>query len=221
MLKIPPMPNPILKTCRVLASAVICLAAAGCETTPPPAPSANFVDDTVIVTDFAQFFRLGPQQAGGADLSLRTGERVMLQRKEFGYSRVQLEDGQIGYIANEDLQPAPPEPRRKFGLREKPGSRGDDSKPRRKQRGSASSEEDFIDADIALPDPNLDIMPEEIPLEPLPDVPLPPPLEPPNQPKREPVKVPVPGAAPDTAPAAPPATTPPQEAPAPPVSTST
>ena len=214
------MPNPILKVSRSLACAVLCLAAAGCETMAPPTPSPEFVDDTVIVTDFAQFFRLGPQQAGGADLSLRTGERVMLQRKEFGYSRVQLEDGQIGYMANEDLQPAPPEPRRKFGLREKPGSRGDDSTPRRKQRGPAS-EEDFIDADIALPDPNLDIMPEEIPLEPLPEVPLPPPLEPSNQPKREPVKVPGPGSAPDAAPVGPPATTPPQEAPAPPVSTST
>ena len=220
MLKIPPMPKPILKASRLLACALICLAAAGCETMQPPTPSPNFVDDTVIVTDFAQFFRLGPQQAGGADLSLRTGERVMLQRKEFGYSRVQLEDGQVGYMANEDLQPAPPEPRRKFGLREKPGSRGDDPTPRRKQRGTAS-QEDFIDADIALPDPNLDIMPEEIPLEPLPEVPLPPPLEPPNQPKREPVKIPVPGPAPDAAPVGPPATTPPQEAPAPPVSTST
>ena len=220
MLKIPLMPNPILKASRLLAFALICLAAAGCETMQPPTPSPDFVDDTVIVTDFAQFFRLGPQQAGGADLSLRTGERVMLQRKEFGYSRVQLEDGQVGYMANEDLQPAPPEPRRKFGLREKQGTRGDDSTPRRKQRGTAS-EEDFIDADIALPDPNLDIMPEEIPLEPLPEVPPPLPLEPPNQPKREPVKIPVPGPAPDAAPVGPPSITPPQEAPAPPVSTST
>ena len=220
MLKIPLMPNPILKARRLLACALICLAVAGCETMQPLTPSPDFVDDTVIVSDFAQFFRLGPQQAGGADLSLRTGERVMLQRKEFGYSRVQLEDGQVGYMANEDLQPAPPEPRRKFGLREKPGSRGDDSTPRRKQRGTAS-EEDFIDADIALPDPNLDIMPEEIPLEPLPEVPPPPPLEPANQPKRAPVKVPLPGPAPDAAPVGPPSITPPQEAPAPPVSTST
>jgi hypothetical protein len=214
------MPNPILKASRLLAFALICLAAAGCETMQPLTPSPDFVDDTVIVSDFAQFFRLGPQQAGGADLSLRTGERVMLQRKEFGYSRVQLEDGQVGYMANEDLQPAPPEPRRKFGLREKPDSRGDDSAPRRKQRGPAS-EEDFTDADIPLPDPNLDIMPEEIPLEPLPEVPPPPPLEPANQPIREPVKVPLPGPEPDAAPVGPPSITPPQEAPAPPVSTST
>ena len=200
---------------------VVCLFAAGCETTPME-PAPDFVGDTVIVTDYSQFFRLGPQQAGGADLSLRTGERVMLQRKEFGYSRVQLEDGQVGYIANEDLQAAPPEPRRKFGLREKSGRRGDTSSGRGRQSAPVS-EEDYSDADIALPDPNLDIMPEEIPLEPLPEIAPPPPTGEPNRPDRAPVKVPMPGAAPetDTAPVIPPAATPPQEVPAPPVSTST
>ena len=81
MLKIPLMPNPILKARRLLACALICLAVAGCETMQPLTPSPDFVDDTVIVSDFAQFFRLGPQQAGGADLSLRTGERVMIPEK--------------------------------------------------------------------------------------------------------------------------------------------
>lgn len=219
MLKIPKMPDLTSTMRRWVACVFVCFAATGCETV-PPTPSPEFIGDTVIATDYAQFFRLGPQQAGGADLSLRTGERVMLQRKEFGYSRVQLEDGQIGYIANEDLQPAPPEPRRKFGLRENQGRRGDSSSPRGRQR-AMSDGEDFPEADIALPDPNLDIMPEEIPLEPLPDVPSVPSTETPNQPKRAPVKIPVPGSASEPAPAGPPATTPPQETAPPPVSTST
>ena len=205
---------------RWAACVLFCLAGAGCETVPPE-PSPDFVGDTVIANDYAQFFRLGPQQAGGADLSLRTGEFVMLQRKEFGYSRVQLEDGQIGYMANEDLQPAPPEPRRKFGLREKAGRSGEASSPRSRQRSSAAAEEEFIDADIALPDPNLDIMPEEIPLEPLPPVPSAPSTEPPNQPKREPIKIPVPELEPVSEPAPVSPTAPPQEATPPPVSTST
>ena len=216
------MPESFFKLRRLLTCLALSLFVAGCETV-PPAPAADFVGDTVIVTDFAQFFRLGPQQAGGADRSLRTGERVMLQRKEFGYSRVQLEDGQIGYMANEDLQPAPPEPRRKFGLREKPG-RGESS-PSRGRRSAPSGEEEFNYEEIPLPDPNLDpnldIAPEEIPLEPLPEVPLPSPSGPPNQPKREPVKVPVPGPAAEPAPVGPPANTTPQEATPPPVSTST
>ncbi|MEI7776883.1 MAG: hypothetical protein WCK17_19165, partial [Verrucomicrobiota bacterium] len=35
---------------------------------------------------------------------------VML-RKEFGYSRVMTESGQTGYVATEDIVPAPPEPK--------------------------------------------------------------------------------------------------------------
>ena len=214
------MLNPAPTMRRWAACVLFCLAGAGCETVPPE-PAPDFVGDTVIANDYAQFFRLGPQQAGGADLSLRTGEFVMLQRKEFGYSRVQLEDGQIGYMANEDLQPAPPEPRRKFGLREKAGRSGEASSPRSRQRSSAAAEEEFIDADIALPDPNLDIMPEEIPLEPLPPVPSAPSTEPPNQPKREPIKIPVPELEPVSEPAPVSPTAPPQEATPPPVSTST
>jgi hypothetical protein len=36
-------------------------------------------------------------------------------RREFGYSRVQTDEGQSGYVATEDLEPAPPP---------KPGARG-------------------------------------------------------------------------------------------------
>jgi hypothetical protein len=141
----------------VKAVALIFLLSAGCETLPLEA-SPNFSGDMVVVTDYAPFYRLGPQQAGGADRSLRTGERVMLQRKEFGYSRVQLEDDQLGYMANEDLQPAPVEPRRKADKR-KPGQSGE---PR-------VYEDDSYD-NMPLPDPNLNILPEDIPLEPLPDL---------------------------------------------------
>lgn len=212
------------RTTKALLAAAACAAsllASGCETTPLQ-PAANFIGDTVIVSDYAQFFRLGPQQAGGADLSLRTGEVVMLQRKEFGYSRVQLEDGQIGYMANEDLQPAPPEPRRKRGLRNG-GTNGDAEGPRRSggSRGTPSSEEEFYE-DIALPDPNLDIMPEDVPIEPLPPVPTAPsPSAPADKPVRKPVQVPMPGTGP--APASAPApvdVSPPVEATPPPVSTS-
>lgn len=212
------MKSRLIRAWLARAGLVAVCGVAGCETTPLE-PSPDFVGDTVIVSDFAQFFRLGPQQAGGADLSLRTGERVMLQRKEFGYSRVQLEDGQVGYMANEDLQPAPPEPRRKPGLRNSAVSTAEE-KPRRGSGGGSrrapGTEEEFYE-DIALPDPNLDIMPEEVPLEPLPEVEKPPA----NKPARPPVQVPMPGTgpAPSSAPA-PPAEAAPEATP-PPVSTST
>ena len=206
------MPNKTRTSVMAAAGLVILLATSGCETLPLE-PSPDFLGDTVIVTDYAQFFRLGPQQAGGADLSLRTGEFVMLQRKEFGYSRVQLEDGQVGYMANEDLQPAPPEPRRKRGLRSaaaNDGARGDT--PRRTKRSAHTYSDEVFD-DIALPDPNLDIMPEDVPLEPLPEL-IPAPVD---QPARTPTKIPLPGSAP-AAPAL--ESLPAPEATAPPVSTS-
>jgi len=199
------------KTARFLAGLAAVLLVAACETTPLQ-PSDNFVGDMVVVTDYAQFFRLGPQQAGGADFSLRTGERVMLQRKEFGYSRVQLENGLVGYMANEDITSAPPEPRRKRGL-QRNGARESGSSGG--GRGRASSEEEVFD-EITLPDPNLDIMPEDVPIEPLPDL-VPSSVDQPK-PERAPVKVPAPDAAPAPVREALPETAP---ANTPPVSTST
>ena len=199
------------KAARFLAGLAAVLLVAACETTPLQ-PSDNFVSDMVVVTDYAQFFRLGPQQAGGADFSLRTGERVMLQRKEFGYSRVQLENGLVGYMANEDITSAPPEPRRKRGLQRNGTREGGSSSG---GRGRASLEEESFD-EIALPDPNLDIMPEDVPIEPLPDL-VPSSVDQPK-PERAPVKIPAPDAAPAPVREALPETSP---ANTPPVSTST
>jgi hypothetical protein len=131
---------------------------------------------------------------------------------------VQLEDGQVGYMANEDLQAAPPEPRRKRGLRDasSPGTRGDRRTGGRSP--SPSTEEEFYD-EINLPDPNLDILPEDLPLEPLPELdPLPR-----NEPPREPVQVPMPESSPGPPTEVPPIPLPSPlpEATPPPVSTST
>jgi hypothetical protein len=175
-------------------TALAALFAAGCETVPME-PSPDFVPDMVVATDYAQFFKLGPQQAGGADFSLRSGERVMLQRKEFGYSRVQLENALVGYMANEDITPAPPEPKPKPSKR-KSGSRS------RGASEAATYEDDY--ADMPIPDLNLDILPEDIPLEPLPDLlPEPPPAPAPAPapaPQPTPIREGIPEAAPSTAP---------------------
>ena len=190
------------------AGLALVLSVTGCETIPLE-PSPNFVGNMVVSTEYAQFFRLGPQQAGGADLSLRSGKLVMLQRKEFGYSRVQLEDGQVGYMANEDLQPAPPEPPRKRGLRSAAADgRSRNNVSGRVPRGAQNYDEETFN-NIALPDPNLDIMPEDVPLEPLPEL-IPAPVD---EPARVPTKIPLPDVSP-SAPAleklpAPDATTPP------------
>lgn len=40
-------------------------------------------------------------------VALKKGDVVTVIRKEFAYSLVQLPDGQKGYVANDDLVPAP------------------------------------------------------------------------------------------------------------------
>lgn len=180
-----------------IGSIFVALLVAACETT-PLVPMEHFVGDMIVTIDYAQFFRLGPQQAGGADRSLRTNDRVMLLRKEFGYSRVQLEDNQVGYMANEDIRPAPPEPKIEKSRRKK------------SDHTNTSSREQYYE-DIPIEDPNLNIRPEDIPLEPLPE------LEPTlPTPAASPKPTPMPTPVKETAPTA----TPPTES-ATPVSTST
>jgi hypothetical protein len=186
-----------IKGAALAASTALLVAA--CETVPME-PSPDFVPDMVVATDYAQFFKLGPQQAGGADFSLRAGETVMLQRKEFGYSRVQLENSLVGYMANEDITPAPPPEKPKPGKR-KTGNRSGSSSGSR--GASATVEEDFVD--LPLQDINLDILPEDVPLEPLPDLAPEPPTQAPSSapapaPEPTPIRESIPEAAPDTAP---------------------
>lgn len=64
----------------------------------------------VVVVERTPFYHNGPAQGNGPDLSLMKGDEVQLLRKELGYSYVLLSDGQNGYVDNEALKPAPPEP---------------------------------------------------------------------------------------------------------------
>ena len=53
------------------------------------------------------FFLHGPKQPGAPDV-LQPQTFVKLQRKEYGFSVIQLDDGRSGYIATEDIRQAPP-----------------------------------------------------------------------------------------------------------------
>jgi hypothetical protein len=61
----------------------------------------------VVVTERTPFYHNGPAQGQGPDMSLLKGDEVRVLRKEIGFSFVLLEDGQNGYVSNEDLKPAP------------------------------------------------------------------------------------------------------------------
>ncbi|HEX8373138.1 MAG TPA: hypothetical protein VF585_10185 [Chthoniobacterales bacterium] len=63
----------------------------------------------VVKADFTPLYRTGPQQPTGPDQSLPKDTLVTLLKRGFGFSRVQLESGLNGYVATEDLGPAPAE----------------------------------------------------------------------------------------------------------------
>jgi len=57
-----------------------------------------------VSVDHTPFYRNGPLQGNGPDLSLAKGDEVEVLRKEIGYSFVRIFDGQNGYVANEALK---------------------------------------------------------------------------------------------------------------------
>jgi len=137
------------------------VALAGCATkayAPEEAP------ELVTITDFSGFYRLGPLQSRGPDVSLKAGTRVKLLRKEMGYSLVMLEDQRTGYIANESLVPAPPRPPSRDEDAAVAGQDGSPS-PGRRSGGRYTGEQVN---DSALPEPapppslDLDIGPEDM-----------------------------------------------------------
>ena len=65
-------------------------------------------DFRTAVRETCKNVQLGPQQITGPDAVLEKGTLVRMIRKAFGYSLVQTAEGnQLGWVANEDLGPAP------------------------------------------------------------------------------------------------------------------
>lgn len=89
--------NPLL-----FATGICLVLLAGCASetfSPETAPAAK------VLRERALFYRSGPLQATPADARLDRDTTLLVLRKEFGYSLVQLEDGRTGFVANEDLVP--------------------------------------------------------------------------------------------------------------------
>lgn len=115
-----------------------------------------------VSREYAPFYQDGPMQTRGPDLSLRLNDRVKLLKKDFtGFAIVEISDGRRGYVAFEDLAPAPPRP----PAPAEPASRSSSG------RRSMSSEPTYFgpqNNDIPLPDASappvdLNVGPEEIP----------------------------------------------------------
>lgn len=91
-------------------------AAAGCTnrgSASATAASANAAANSgklfAVTADTTSFYRYGPQQNTGPDQELKRDTLLTLVRSSFGYAKVQLVEGNTeGYVAREDIQPAPP-----------------------------------------------------------------------------------------------------------------
>lgn len=89
---------------KLVLTVIAAAALAGCNSL----DASKDVGHYVIGPPQTPMFRYGPAQSFGPDFNLQQGQHVVMLRKEFGYSRVMTEDGQSGYVATEDLIPAPP-----------------------------------------------------------------------------------------------------------------
>jgi hypothetical protein len=55
-------------------------------------------------------YRFGPGQMSAGDTTLTEGSRLVMLRREYGYSRVMTPDGQKGFVLTADIEPARTEP---------------------------------------------------------------------------------------------------------------
>ena len=77
-----------------------------CTTAGTSGPAGQYV----VVGGNAQFYKYGPAQSFGPDFVLAKGRKVTMVERAFGYSRVTTDEGVTGYVATDDVAPAPPEP---------------------------------------------------------------------------------------------------------------
>lgn len=91
----------------VLAAAMLL---AACSTAPPgKSIAANNGKYYSVTSPEAEFFHYGPQQGSGPDQKLPHDTLLTLIRPSFGYCKVQLLNGEQGYIASEDIHSASPQ----------------------------------------------------------------------------------------------------------------
>ena len=92
----------------ILAIAVAVFLTAGCESSNQPKMFSGTTNRWYsVAANQTPFYRHGPQQGNGPDMQLPRDSIMKVIRPSFGYVKVQLQDGENGYVANEDIRPAP------------------------------------------------------------------------------------------------------------------
>ena len=140
----------------LLFTATTSLLLSGCSHELAP-PGSRFQ----VSTQNAQFFKYGPAQSFGADFVLPKGQRVIMLERSFGFSRVMTDDGITGWVASEDISPAPPEPKRTVASTGRRGNSGPErmySGPRKNSKVDAVPGDPLFDMSD-LPPPMTDEAP--------------------------------------------------------------
>jgi hypothetical protein len=90
--------------CACVAGAVL---AAGCASSIKTGALSGTIEGWYAVSSSqTPFYRYGPQQGNGPDMELPHDAIMKVIRPSFGYVKVQLQDGESGYVASEDIRPA-------------------------------------------------------------------------------------------------------------------
>jgi hypothetical protein len=63
----------------------------------------------VVSVPKCAFYKYGPAQSFGPDLQLAQGRQLTVLQRSFGFSHVMTDDGTTGYVATDEIKPAPPE----------------------------------------------------------------------------------------------------------------
>ena len=90
----------------LLVWSCIALLGSGCATSSPD-DGQQATELYQVTAENTPFYRMGPQQPAGPDLSLEKGRVVKMLKRSYGYSRIELDNTWAGYVATEDLEPAP------------------------------------------------------------------------------------------------------------------
>lgn len=138
-------------TCVGWAIALLCGFSA-CSTSSNAVTRVNSGKVFAVTAAKTSFFRFGPQQGNGPDESLPKDTLMTLIRPAFGYCKVQLmPSAKEGYVASEDIQPAPPTLIAALNATAHPAGLSSG----RENFDVRSTDPNFVPPPEALPDPDL------------------------------------------------------------------
>ena len=97
-----------MKLRQLIRIAAASLLTTGCQSSNQPKIFSGTTNSWYsVAASQTPFYRHGPQQGNGPDMQLPRDSIMKVIRPSFGYVKVQLQNGENGYVANEDIRPAP------------------------------------------------------------------------------------------------------------------